>query len=75
MQISLQLEKMALEEKLAMMEQIWQDLSIHAEKNDFLPKWHIDVLHNREKKLQEGTSSFEDFETVKKRLRNILDED
>ena len=56
---------MTLEEKLAMMEQIWQDLRINAEKNSFIPVWHMDVLNNREKNLRDGASSFEDFDTVK----------
>ena len=67
--------KIALEDKLAMMEQIWEDLRINAEENSFIPAWHMDILNNREKNLREGTSSFEDFDTVKKRLRKILNED
>ncbi len=56
--------KMALEDKLAMMEQIWQDLRINIEKNSFIPACHMNVLNNREKNLRDGTSSFEHFDTV-----------
>ncbi len=40
--------KMTPEDKLAIMEQIWEDLRINS---SFIPEWHMDVLNNREKNL------------------------
>ena len=49
------LSNMSIEEKLAIMEQIWDDLCQH--QNVQSPDWHQDVLQIREKTAWTGKNS------------------
>jgi hypothetical protein len=40
------------------MEELWENMSHHAEDNGFTPDWHLDVLANREKNIQNSQSTF-----------------
>ncbi len=68
MSVALPLETMTTSEKLSAIEQLWDDLSRHAE-NVPSPAWHGDVLEVREASVQEGTAGFSDLAEVKERLR------
>jgi hypothetical protein len=71
----LPLDKMTVEQKLRVMEEIWADLRKN-EDNIPVPDWHKELLADREKKITEGKAKFTDWETVKRRLteRFSLDE-
>lgn len=71
----LPLDKMTVEQKLRVMEEIWADLRKN-EDNIPVPEWHMELLAEREKRIAEGTAKFTDWETVKRRLmeRFSLDE-
>jgi len=58
---SLPLDEMSIEEKLQMMEALWEDLSRNA-PSPGAPQWHGQVLSEREAALDRGEDSFEDWE-------------
>ena len=55
-------------QKISIMERIWADLS-QDEKQVEIPNWHHEELDRAEKGLAEGKEKFEDWDEVKKRLR------
>ena len=58
---------MTLEEKLATMEQIWDDLCQHQNVNT--PEWHQDVLQIREKNRLAGQEEPVDWQQAKLEIR------
>jgi len=62
------LDDMTTEDKLAAMEQLWEDLCQNPESVPS-PGWHEDVLLAREKKVQEGRAKFSAVDEVKDRIR------
>jgi len=66
--ISLPLDQMTIEEKLRVMEAIWDDLSRHADQIQ-PPAWHGKVLAELAAAIERGEETFEDWETAKRRLR------
>ncbi|MGQ0810000.1 MAG: addiction module protein [Nitrospiraceae bacterium] len=71
MSINLPLKDMTLQEKLAVMESIWEDLARTPEAIES-PAWHKDILEERSQRLADGASHFVDWETAKKDIRNKL---
>jgi len=68
MELSIQLEKMTVIEKLAAIETIWKDLTGTDEKVPS-PSWHGDVLNARQSRVAEGTSEFTNWSEAKDRIR------
>ena len=60
-----------MQEKFIIMEELWENMSHQAEDNGFTPDWHLDVLANREKNIQNSQSTFSNLENVKERLQNL----
>ena len=71
MSINLPLKDMTLQEKLAVMESIWEDLARTPESIES-PTWHKDILDERRQRLAEGSSRFTDWETAKADIRKNL---
>ena len=71
MPINLPLKDMTLQEKLAAMESLWEDLARTPEAIES-PAWHKDILDERRQRLTEGKSRFTDWETAKADIRNKL---
>jgi len=71
MTISLPLAQMSVEEKLQVMEAIWDDLSQHAEEME-PPAWHGKVLKGIESAVESGQEGFDDWERAKRRIRDNL---
>jgi hypothetical protein len=71
MPFNLPLNDMTLQEKLAAMESLWEDLARSPEGIES-PAWHKDVLDERRQRLAEGKSRFVDWETAKAEIRNKL---
>lgn len=71
MSINLPLKDMTLQEKLAIMESIWEDL-VHTPEAIESPTWHKNLLDERRQRLAEGTSRFTDWETAKADIRKNL---
>lgn len=63
------IEKMSIEDKLKMMERLWNDLCQNA-NNISSPDWHRDVLMVREKSLSEGDEKIVTLKEAKKLIAN-----
>ena len=62
---------MTLQEKLAAMESLWEDLARSRESVES-PTWHKDTLDERRRRIAEGKSRFIDWETTKAEIRKKL---
>ena len=71
MPFNLPLKDMTLQEKLAVMESLWEDLARTPEAIES-PAWHKDILDERRQRLAEGKSRFIDWETAKAKIRDTL---
>ncbi len=71
MEITLPLDQMSIEEKLRVMEMLWNDLT-RQETEFSSPAWHEEVLKKREERIKAGHENFVDWETAKKHLRERL---
>ena len=69
--ITLPLDEMTVEEKLQVMEMLWENLC-QDEANIPSPAWHEEVLREREAALSRGEDEVEDWEEAKRRIRNEL---
>ncbi len=56
-------------EKIRMMESLWESLCMQSPEL-ISPKWHGDILAEREEATHNGIDSFEDWDTAKAALRN-----
>jgi len=61
---------MTTAEKLRALEQIWEDLCRTPDEVPS-PSWHADVLQDREKRAQEGSSRFVDWAEAKQKIRDL----
>jgi len=68
---SIPLEKMSVEEKLQVMESLWDDLCSRAD-GMASPAWHGDVLAEREATTKRGEDGFEDWEAAKRNIRSKI---
>ena len=68
MSIKLPLNEMTVQEKLAAMESLWEDLSRSPEAIES-PAWHKGVLDQRQQRIADGTAQFEDWEKAKAKIR------
>ena len=66
--VDLALSKLTLAQKLDLMEAIWDDLAKH-EKILESPRWHEQVLRDREEALAAGKATVSDWEEAKDRIR------
>ncbi len=71
MPISLPLQTMSVEEKLQVMEAVWDDLSRHADQMQ-PPPWHGKVLDAMEAAIERGEEAFDEWEAAKQRIRDSL---
>jgi hypothetical protein len=55
---------MTVQEKLAAMESLWEDLSRSPEAIKSLA-WHKEILDQRQQRIDDGTARFEDWERAK----------
>ena len=69
MSIAKPLAEMSVEEKIQMMESLWDDL---CRKPDSIesPVWHQDILTQREESSRTGADAFEDWDAAKRKIRN-----
>lgn len=69
MPFNLPLKDMSLQEKLAAMESLWEDLARTPEAIES-SAWHKDLLDERRQRLVEGQSRCVDWEIAKADIRN-----
>lgn len=66
--VNLPLDKMTVEEKLQVMEELWDDLSDRAEGVPS-PSWHGEVLAEREQAVERGEALSEEWEAANSKIR------
>lgn len=71
MTITLPLKEMTVEEKLQLMETLWDDLSRNAEQVQ-PPAWHVEEIAEREAAVARGEERFEDWEAAKQRIEKDI---
>jgi len=64
-----EIKNLSREEKLIIMEALWEDLSRDEEKIES-PSWHEDALKNTKTRFENGNESMIDWDKAKKKLRN-----
>lgn len=70
MKLAIPLDQMTTAEKLRALEQIWENLC-RTPNEVPSPSWHADVLQDREKRIQQGSSQFVDWSEAKERIRDL----
>ena len=71
MPITLPLQTMSIEEKIEVMESLWDDLCGTA-GSTLTPNWHGSILTARKAALQVGNDEILDWETAKKKISEDL---
>ena len=71
MSVAIDLKKMSKIEKIQAMESLWEDLCQTA-GDSLSPDWHEEILMVREGAQEKGASSFSDWETAKKHIRDNI---
>ena len=71
MPFNLPLKEMTIQEKVAAMESLWEDLARTPDAIES-PGWHKDILDERRQRVAEGHSRFIDWETAKAEIRKKL---
>ena len=71
MSIKLPLNEMTVQEKLAAMEALWEDLTRSPETIES-PEWHKEILDERRQRVGDGTAQFEEWDKAKARIREKL---
>ena len=71
MAITLPLKKMSAEEKIRVMESIWEDLCDTA-GSALSPEWHGSVLADRKAALLAGEEEIIDWEAAKRKISDEL---
>jgi len=71
MNITLPLKDMTIEEKLQLMETLWDDLSQQAEEVP-PPEWHGKALAEREAAIARGEEKFEDWDVAKRMIEQEI---
>ncbi len=66
---TLAIQKMSLQEKLQVMEALWEDLSRDPDTFES-PSWHRDALKQTEKRMAAGKEKVVDWSSARKALRN-----
>jgi hypothetical protein len=65
------IEKMSVEEKIQAMEFLWDDLCGRAD-DVVSPKWHGEVLAERETAIERGEDNYIDWKTVKQNIKKEI---
>jgi len=71
MEITIPLNKMSIEEKIQVMESIWDDLCKN-EKDFPSPAWHEEILKSREDKIKNGEDKFLDWTKARKNIQDSI---
>ena len=73
MSIKLPLHEMTIQEKIAAMESLWEDLSRIPETIES-PQWHKQILDERRERTADGHARFLDWEWTKARIGERVSE-
>jgi hypothetical protein len=67
--MNLPLSSMTTAEKIAAMEELWASLQSNADATP-APEWHAKILADRQKRIDNGETSFSSLQEVRERLEN-----
>lgn len=70
--LSLPIQKMSLQEKLQVVNAIWDSIGDQAD-SEISPAWHKEELTKRLQMVAENKAEFEDWSDVKKELQGLID--
>jgi len=71
MELELPLDEMSTEEKMLLMENIWDNLR-ESEDDVPTPDWHETELQDREQSVKNEESEFIDWDKAKQNIRNAI---
>jgi hypothetical protein len=71
MNITLPLDEMTVEEKLRVIEAVWENL-LKREDEIPMPDWHLEILREREQLVAEGKASYIPWEQAKKEIDEMI---
>lgn len=63
-----EIRKLPMQEKLALLEAVWAEISPEPDELE-VPQWHKDLLDDRELALREGRTEVLDWEDAKRQIR------
>lgn len=70
MPIELPLNTMSVEEKVQLLEQVWDNLC--RQSGDVRsPEWHAEILHERQRQIKNGTMAVSPWSEAKERLQKL----
>ncbi|MEX0845706.1 MAG: addiction module protein [Balneolaceae bacterium] len=61
------LDKLTKQEKLQLMEDLWQDISADSDYSP--PQWHKNILDERAQAISKGDAKFSDWNKAKEEIR------
>jgi len=64
---SITIENLSLNEKIELMEKLWEDLSSSADYGP--PEWHGEELEKRKKEVAEGKIAYMEWDKAKEEIR------
>lgn len=67
----LDLGKMDTAQKFIVLEELWEDLSQNLEDERFTPDWHLDILKEREQKMQSTEAKFYSMQELKQQFKSF----
>lgn len=70
MPIELPLSTMSVSEKVQLLEQVWDDLCKQSGEIP-IPDWHVAILNERQRQIENGTMSVSPWSEAKERLQKL----
>jgi len=67
----LEIRKLSLSEKLNLLESVWTELSSDPDAIG-VPQWHKDILDERQRGLEQGTTKILDWDLAKEQIRHRI---
>jgi Putative addiction module component len=72
MQSVIDIKHLSKEEKLQVMEALWEELTMNEEELES-PAWHQKALQETESRISAGQEKAVDWQTAKKKLRDLFE--
>jgi len=66
-----EIRQLPLPEKLALLEAVWAELTADPDTVE-IPQWHKDILDERQRLMDQGSSQVLDWELAKEQINRML---
>ncbi len=66
-----EIRQLPLPEKLALLEAVWAELASSPDAIE-VPEWHKDILDERQRSLDQGSSQLLDWELAKEQINRMV---